>query len=70
MKEEIDSKCWLCEQHEETVDHLTSGCLILAKNEYVMRHDKVFAHQIDRHLVHMHTHTSKPVCEHEDVTVL
>ena len=28
----------------ETTDHLTSGCSILAKNEYLMRHDKVCAH--------------------------
>ena len=30
--------------NKETIDHLTSGCPILAKNEYVMRHDKVCAH--------------------------
>jgi len=44
LKEEIDSKCRLCKQHEETIDHLTSGCPILAKNEYLMRHDKVCTH--------------------------
>ena len=43
-KEEIDSKCWLCKQHEETVDHLTSGCAIFVKDEYLMRHDKACAH--------------------------
>jgi hypothetical protein len=31
LKEEVDSKCRLCKQHEETIDHLTSGCPILAK---------------------------------------
>jgi hypothetical protein len=31
-------------QHEGTTDHLTSGCPILAKNEYLMRHDKVCTH--------------------------
>ena len=41
LKEGVDSKCWLCKQHEETIDHLTLGCPILAKNEYLMRHDKV-----------------------------
>ena len=41
LKKEIESKCRLCKQHEETIDHLISGCLILAKNEYLMRHDKV-----------------------------
>jgi len=44
LKEEIESKCWLCKQHEETIDHLTSGCPIFAKNEYLMRHDNVCAH--------------------------
>ena len=44
LKEETDSKCWLCKQHGETIDHLTSGCSSLAKNEYLMRNDKVSAH--------------------------
>ena len=44
LKEEIESKFRLCKQHEETVDRLTSGCPILAKNEYLMRHDKVCRH--------------------------
>jgi hypothetical protein len=25
LKEEIESKCQICKQHEETIDHLTSG---------------------------------------------
>ena len=32
LKEEIESKCRLCKQNEETIDHLTSACPILAKN--------------------------------------
>jgi hypothetical protein len=44
LEEEIESKCRLCKQHEETIDHLTSGRPILAKNEYLMRHDKVCTH--------------------------
>jgi len=44
LKKEIESKCRLCKQHEETIDHLTSGRPILAKNEYLMRHDKVCTH--------------------------
>jgi len=43
LKEEIDSKCQLCTQHEETIDHLISRYFILTKNEYVMRHN-VCAH--------------------------
>ena len=44
LKEDTESKCRLCIQHEETIDHLTLGCPILAKNEYLMRHDKVCTH--------------------------
>jgi hypothetical protein len=68
LKEEVDSKCRLCKQHEETIDHLTSGCPILVKNEYLMRHDKVGAHlhySICKALsiettngIHTHTQTS------------
>ena len=42
LKEEIESKCRLWKQHEEAIEHLTSGCPILVKNEYLMRHDKVY----------------------------
>jgi len=44
LKEETESKYRLCKQHEETIDHLTSGCPILTKNEYLMRHDNVCTH--------------------------
>jgi len=76
LKEENESKCRLCKQHEETIDHLTSGSL--AKNEYLMRHDKVCAHlhysickalgiaMTDKR----YTHMLKPVYEEGDVTVL
>jgi hypothetical protein len=65
-------------QHTETIDHLTSGCPILAKNEYLMRQDTVGAYlhyslckalgieTTDK----WYTHTPKPVCEHEDVSVM
>jgi hypothetical protein len=78
LKEEIESKCRLCKQHEETIDHLTSGCPILAKNEYLMRHDKVCTHlhySICKALGTettdtWYTHEPKPVYEERDVTVL
>jgi hypothetical protein len=75
LKEETDCKCQLCKQREETTDHLTSGCPIVVKNEYLMRRDKVCANlqysickALDRQMVH--THSPKPVCEHEDVKLL
>jgi hypothetical protein len=44
LKEEIESRCRIFKECEETIDHLTSGCPILAKNEYVIRHNKVCTH--------------------------
>jgi hypothetical protein len=34
LKEEIESRCLLCKEHEETIDHLTSEGPILARNKY------------------------------------
>jgi hypothetical protein len=76
LKEEIESKCRLCKQHEENIDYLTSGCPILAKNEYLMRHDKFCTHL--HHSMHKalgiettdkwYTDVPKPVHEEGDVT--
>jgi len=44
LKDKNDSKYQLYKKHEETTDHLTSGNPILAKNVYLMRHDKVCTH--------------------------
>jgi hypothetical protein len=78
LKEEIGSKCRLCKQHEETIDYLTSGCPILAKNEYLMRHDKVCTHLHYSIYKALRTeitdkwykHMPNPVYEEGDVTVL
>jgi len=78
LKEEIESKCRLCKKHEETIDHLTSGCPILAKNEYLIRYDKICTHfhySICKALGtettdKWYTHMPKPVYEEGDVTVL
>jgi hypothetical protein len=40
---EKDSKCRLCHQFEETVDHIMSVCLVLAKEQYIKQHDRVCA---------------------------
>ena len=39
-----DSKCRICHQHEETIDHIISACPILAKKDYIERHDRVCTH--------------------------
>ena len=78
LKEETESKCRLYKQHEETIDHLTLACPILAKNEYLMRHDKVCTHLHYSMCKALgtettgkwYTHIPKPVCEDGDVTLL
>ncbi|KAI5700120.1 hypothetical protein M8J75_014551 [Diaphorina citri] len=44
MKTGTDPKCRLCRVHNETIHHVVSGCSILAKKEYLERHNKVAAH--------------------------
>jgi len=43
LNTETDSKCRLCQQFDETIDHIISACPILAKEQYVKRHDQVCA---------------------------
>jgi hypothetical protein len=40
LKEDIENRCRLCKEYEGTIDHLKSGFPTLAKNEYIIRHDK------------------------------
>ena len=39
MNQEVDSKCRMCGEYEETVGHLVSACSTLAQTEYRRRHD-------------------------------
>ena len=41
MKTESISNCRLCDEKLETIDHLISGCPILAKTEYLRRHNRI-----------------------------
>jgi hypothetical protein len=38
-----DNKCRLCQQFDETIEHTISACRILAKEQYIKRHDRVCA---------------------------
>ena len=40
---ETDSTRRLCTQLDETVQHVISACPILAKEQYIQRHDRLFA---------------------------
>jgi hypothetical protein len=78
LKQEIESRCRLCKEYEETIDHLISGCPTLAKNEYIIRHNKVCTHlhySICKKLriettENWYSHIPKPVTEHDDITIL
>ena len=39
-----NSKCRLCQQFYETIDHIIPACPILAKEQCIKRHDRVCAH--------------------------
>jgi hypothetical protein len=43
LNTETDSKCRLCHQFDETTDHIISACPILAKEQYIKRHNTVSA---------------------------
>ena len=43
MNTETDSKRRLYQQVDETIDHIISACPILAKEQYIKRHDRVSA---------------------------
>ena len=40
IKNGPNPKCRLCNEFNETIDHITSACPVLAKSEFIQRHDK------------------------------
>jgi hypothetical protein len=38
LQAETDIKCRLCKQFDETVEHMSSSCSVLATGQYVKRH--------------------------------
>ena len=41
LKKSVDPNCRLCRTHSETISHIVSGCPMLAKHEYLERHNRV-----------------------------
>jgi hypothetical protein len=77
LKGEIESTRRVCKEYEETIDHLTSGCPILEKNEYIIRHLYITSLlNLIRKILGIETtedwylHIPKSVREHEDITEL
>ena len=44
MKNGTDPKCRLCHEFDESLEHIISGCPLLAKKEYRERHDKALTY--------------------------
>jgi hypothetical protein len=41
LQTETDSKCRLCRKFDEKINNIIIACLILAKEQYIKRHDRV-----------------------------
>ena len=75
---EQEPNCRYCSEHLETIDHLVSGCPVLAKKEYLVRHNKVarYIHwKICRHFkisvaAQWYEHDVPPVLENKNAKIL
>ena len=78
IKDGTNPLCRMCNEFEETVDHIVSGCLTLAGSEYIHRHDKAAAYihwKICKHhklpaADYWYNHKPETVTENEDLTIL
>ena len=78
IKDGTDPQCRLCGKYEETIDHIVSGCPVLAKTEYIERHNKAAAYlhwKICRKYdiettTKWYEHQPKTVTDNNDVTIL
>ena len=78
VKNGTDSKCRLCEDKIETIDHPVAECPIPAPKEYKERHDKMgqcihwikCQHNNAQHAEHWCEHHPEPVTKGNDATIL
>ncbi|XP_063591903.1 uncharacterized protein LOC134768991 [Penaeus indicus] len=78
LKNGANEKCRFCDTHKETIDHLISGCPVLAPNECKNRHDRVgqYLHWTIcnsyniKTCEHWYEHKPEPVVEGENATLL
>jgi hypothetical protein len=69
LNTETDSKCRLCQQFDETINHIILACRILAKEQYIKRHDRVCA-QLHFNIcketaVQLHKNTGTNMSQHQ-----
>lgn len=79
MKQQIDTtKCRLCNNAEETVQHLSSGCSAIAGTRYLGRHNDMgkvvhqmlcLKHQLIRHFTPHHKYVPETIIENEDTKI-
>ena len=69
----------MCHQQPETTEHIMAGCIAIAADMYLNRHNKVAAelhldickhYGIDTQAKHWYKHKPDRVVENDDVTVL
>ena len=78
LKNGANPNCRICDKALETVDHLVSGCSVLAPSEYLNRHDRVgkYIHwKLCKHygiktVKNWYEHNPDPVTEIGDITIL
>ena len=78
VKNSTEPKCRFCDQYDETIDHLVSGCSILTPTEYKNKHNRVgqYLHwKVCKHYKTPHAekwceHKTPPVVEEENTTIL
>lgn len=78
MKQQVDSKCRLCNRREEHISHIVAGCTMLASSEYTHRHNKVGSYihwTMCRHLgapvsAKYYEHQPDRVVNIEDVSIM
>ena len=78
IKNGTDPKCRLCHESDESIKHIISGCPVLAKKEYLERHDKALTYihwNICKYYQIQVTskwyeHKPSKVAEGKDVTIL
>jgi len=69
LKDGTNPNCRLCGKFEETTEHITSGCPVLAVKEYIHRHNKVASYVHHKILKHYNINVNEKYYDHEPKTV-
>ena len=69
IKNGSDPKCRMCHNCDESVDHIVSGCPVLAKDEYLHNHDKAAAYMHWNICKHYNLPATEKWYEHKPNTV-